>query len=255
MQLKRMFSSGSGVLIALLCVFAVAVCGGVYMRLHRPSPAVSLSKIAGAWGVERIGSGLAVNWNFGAPLLRDARSAMLEIEDGGENRQIPLNRAERSGTLFYAPRAAAVTLRLHIQPADPGTPEKVEVIRLGAETQQAVTPVQKIEPEVPKPQSPPQESSRARTEVPVSIWRVRAFAPPSLTNKLSSAFEVPVYVKIAPNGKVTSASTRKYENATEASLASIATGAALKWKFQPLKGRDRSSISRDFVLHFNFAPK
>src|SRR5207247_1862433 len=94
--------------------------------VHSPA-----TKIAGAWGVERSGSGLAVNWNFDAPLFQDAAKVTLDIEDGNDRRQIPLNRAERAGTLFYTPQEPDVTLRLHIQPAAAGEPEKTEVIRLG----------------------------------------------------------------------------------------------------------------------------
>jgi hypothetical protein len=110
-------------------------------------------------------------------------------------------------------------------------------------------PTQPGEPEG----APQQESSRSRVEIPVSIWRVRAFAPPSLTRQLGKdGLEVAVYVKINPAGKVTSASTRKYDQPVEAALANIATDAAMHWKFRPLKGRSNNPIYRDFVIHFKF---
>src|SRR5438445_3751421 len=98
MSLKRVFSYGFLVLLSV-----VAVAGGVawYMQSHQPAVHSPATKIAGAWGVERSGSGLAVNWNFDAPLFQDAAKVTLDIEDGNDRRQIPLNRAERAGTLFY----------------------------------------------------------------------------------------------------------------------------------------------------------
>src|SRR5690349_10802436 len=103
MSSKRAFSSAFSIFLVLLSV--VAIAGGIlwYMQSHRPVAHSSISKIAGAWGVERAGSGLAVNWNFDAPLFRDAAKVTLDIEDGKDRRQIPLNRTERAGTLFYTP--------------------------------------------------------------------------------------------------------------------------------------------------------
>lgn len=242
-----MFSSGYRKLFVLLFLFAFAVAAGSYLRSHWPLPAPPGGNIAGAWSVEKSGSGLAVSWNFDAPLFHDARNVTLEIEDGNERRRIPLNRSERAGTLFYTPREADVTLRLRIQPAGAGEPEKTEVIRLGSQKADAVA-------ERPKrTDAVPQEGSRSRLEAPVSVWRVRAVAPRSLTSRLrDDGMEVAVYVKIAPSGKVTAASTRHYDNATEAALAKIAKEAALQWKFRPLMGDSRNRIYRDFVIHFKF---
>ena len=84
------------------------------------------------------GSGLAVSWNFDAPLFRNARNVTLEIEDGAERRKIPLDNSQRANTLFYAPRETDVTLRLQIQPEGAAEPAKTEVIRLGTQNAQPV---------------------------------------------------------------------------------------------------------------------
>jgi hypothetical protein len=261
MQFSRFFSSGfrKFLFFALLLISSVGL--GLYLRRNWPFPQLPeplRGRIAGAWAVEKSGSGLAVKWNFDAPLFRDARNVILEIEDGDRQRNIPLDRSERAGTLFYTPQNAGVTLRLRIQGAAKDEPEKTEVIRLGPQTARTLPaarptriepPVQPSEPE----SAPQQESSRSRLEVPVSIWRVRAFAPPSLSRQLGNdGLEVAVYVKINPAGKVTSASTRKYDQPVEAALANIATDAAMHWKFRPLKGRSNNPIYRDFVIHFKF---
>ena len=242
-----MFSSGYRKFFVLLFLFAFAVAAGSYVRSHWPLPAPPGGTIAGAWSVEKSGSGLAVSWNFDAPLFHDARNVTLEIEDGNERRKIPLNRSQRAGTLFYTPLEADVTLRLRIQPPGAGEPEKTEVIRLGPQKADAVV-------ERPKrTEVAPREGTRSRLEAPVSVWRVRAVAPRSLTSRLrGDGMEVAVYVKIAPSGKVTAASARRYDDATGTALAKIATAAALQWKFQPLKGKSRNPIYRDFVIHFKF---
>ena len=225
-----MFSSGYRKFFVLLSLFAFAAAAGFYVRSHWPLSAPPGANIAGAWSVEKSGSGLAVSWNFDAPLFHDARNVTLEIEDGNERRKIPLNRSERASTLFYAPREADVTLRLRVQPAGAGEAEKTEVIPLG-----------------------PQPTEAAPRATPVSIWRVRAVAPRSLTSRLGDdGTEVAVYVKIDPSGKVTVASTRQYDDATGTALAKIATEAALQWKFQPLKRESRNPIYRDSVIRFKF---
>jgi hypothetical protein len=258
------FSSGfrKFLLFALLLIASVGL--GLYLRRNWPfpqSPEPVSGRIAGAWAVEKSGSGLAVKWNFDAPLFRNARNVILEIEDGDRQRNIPLDRSERAGTLFYTPQNAGVTLRLRIQGAAKDEPEKTEVIRLGPQTARTppAAPAARATPMEPPAQQPSesesatQESSRSRLEIPVSIWRVRAFAPPSLTRQLGKdGLEVAVYVKINPAGKVTSASTRKYDQPVEAALANIATDAAMHWKFRPLKGRSNNPIYRDFVIHFKF---
>jgi pyruvate/2-oxoglutarate dehydrogenase complex dihydrolipoamide acyltransferase (E2) component len=252
MQFKRRFSSGSVRFLVLLSVCAVAVAAALYLRFYPQLVSRPNTKIAGAWGVEKSGSGLAVNWNLDAPLFQNALNVTLEIQDGGQQRRIALNRTERTGTLFYTPQATDVTLRLRIQTSTPGEPEKTEVIQVGSQRVASEKPPEIAEK--PKPANiPPPESSRARLESPVSIWRVRALAPPALTRKLKDQeLEVAVYVKINPAGRVTAASTKKYDDPTEAALASIATRAAMQWKFQPLKGKDRSRIYRDFVIQFKF---
>jgi len=255
MERGHMFSSGYRKFFVLLFLFACAVVAGSYARFHWPASAPAGGNIAGAWSVEKSGSGLAVRWNFDAPLFHDAGNVALEIEDGKERRKIPLNRSERAGTLFYTPREADVTLRLRIQPTVAGEAEKTEVIRLGSQKAEVVAEKPKRAEAVPEevPDEVPGEGTRSRLDVPLSIWRVRAFAPHSLTSRLDDdGMEVPVYVKIEPSGKVTAASTRKYDDATEVALAKIATEAALRWKFQALKGRRNSNVYRDFVIHFKF---
>ncbi len=246
-----MFSSGYRKLFVLLSLFALAVAAGSFVRSHRPLPAVRGSGLAGAWSVEKSGSGLAVKWNFDAPIFRNARNVTLEIEDGNERRDISLNPNERASPLYLAPREADVTLRLRIQPAGAGEPEKIEVIRLVSHKARTVAEAPKRTDAAP---TVPDEGSRSRLESPVSVWRVRAFAPPSLTSQLGDdGMEVTVYVKIEPSGKVSEATTRPYSDATEAALAKIAAEAALEWKFQPLKGDSRNAIYRDFVIHFKFS--
>lgn len=244
-------------IFGLVFLFALAIAAGAYLRFHRSFPTPPGGHISGAWGVEKSGSGLAVNWNFEAPLFRNAGNVTLEIQDGGEQRKIALSRSERAGTLFYTPHDPAVTLRLVIDSATPGEPRKTEVIRLGAQNEQiAKAPVEQVaaEPPVKAQEAALPEETRARTESPpVSVWRVRAFAPPSLSKKLpTGGIEIPVYVKIAPSGKVTASSTRKYDEALEFELANIATRAAMQWKFRPMKKRDGNQIYRDFVIHFRF---
>ncbi len=232
-----MFSSGNRKFFVLLFLFAFAAVAGFYVQSHWPLSAPPCANIAGAWSLEKSGSGLAVSWNFDAPLFHDARKVTLEIEDGNERRKIPLNRSERASTLFYAPREADVTLRLRVQPAGAGEAEKTEVIRLGPKATDAAL----------------RESSRSRPEAAVSVWRVRAVAPRSLTSRLGEdGTEVAVYVKIDPSGKVTAASTRRYGDATGTALAKIATEAALQWKLQPLKRESRNPIYRDSVIRFKF---
>ncbi|MEO8126283.1 MAG: hypothetical protein ABJF23_32970 [Bryobacteraceae bacterium] len=266
-----MFSSGYRKFFVLLFLFAVALVGGSYVRSRWPLSSSSDPSIAGAWSVEKSGSGLAVSWNFRAPLFQGAQTAVLEIEDGGERRSITLKREDQARTLFYTPRQLDVTLRLRIPQAGTGQPEKTEIIRIGMPEQAAVVkpaaPVQPAPEETRRsadvPDRPPAgkasrpvaaEGSRSRTIAPVSVWRVRAFAPPSLTSHLkANGMDVAVYVKIAPSGKVTAASTRKYGSATEAALAKIATNAAMQWKFDHLKDSGRGNpIYRDFVIHFKF---
>ena len=245
-----MYSSGYRKFFVLLSLFAIAVGAGSYARSHWPLPSPPGGGIAGAWSVEKAGSGLAVRWNFGAPLFHNARKVMLEIDDGNERRKIPLNLSVGTGTLFYAPQEADVTLRLRIQGAGAGEAEKTEVIRLGSQTAEAVAEVPKRTDAV---RAVPAEGSRSRLGSAVSVWRVRASAPRSVTSHLrNGGMEVAVYVKIDPSGKVTSASTRLYDDATEAKLAKIATEAALQWKFQPLKGTYRNPVYRDFLIHFKF---
>jgi len=247
-----MFSSGYRKFFILLFLFAFALIAGSYVRLHWPVSRSSNQSIAGAWSVERSGSGLAVSWNFNAPVFRDAQNATLEIEDGNERRKIALNRADQATTLFYTPRHSDITLRLRIPPAG-GEPEKTEVIRIGSPAPAAPEAAVAVRPPAVTAEVP-EEGSRSRTIAPVSVWRVRAFAPPSLTSRLKDeGMEVAVYIKIAPSGKVMEASTRKYDDATETALAKIATNAALQWKFDPLKGASRRNpIARHFVIHFKF---
>ena len=115
-------------------------------------------------------------------------------------------------------------------PTGKGEAEKTAVIRVGPKRSQAGVP-----------------------DAPVSIWRVRAIAPRSITNRLGSGgTEVVVYVKIDSSGKVTAARTRQYDDATGIALAKLATEAALQWKFQPLKGISRTPFSGDFVIRFPF---
>jgi hypothetical protein len=244
-----MSSSGYRKFFVFLFLFAFALLVGSYVRAHWPLSPSSSQSIAGAWSVERSGSGLAVSWNFKAPQFRNASTATLEIEDGAERRKITLKRADRASTLFYTPRQSSVTLRLRI-PGETGT---AETIRIGPSAPAPVEAAIEVQPPVVIAEIP-EEGTRARTIVPRSVWRVRAFAPYSLTSRLKDGgMDVAVYVKIAPSGKVTEASTRKYDDATETALARIATGAALQWKFNSLKGDRRGNpIDRHFVIHFKF---
>lgn len=250
MERTPMFSFGQRKFFGLLFLFSVAVVAGAYFRSHWPLSTLRGTGIAGGWRVEKSGSGVAVSWNFDAPLFHNSRAVTLEIEDGKERRKIPLDRSVRASTLFYAPHDDDVTLRLRIQPAGAGEAEKTEVIRL--EPQKAGAADEALRA-ADATQAFPEEGSRSRLESAVSVWRVRALAPPSLTSHLKyDGMEVAVYVKINPSGKVISASTRLYDNVTEAELAKIATQAALQWKFQPLKGKYRDPIYRDFLIRFKF---
>lgn len=250
MERTPMFNFGQRKFFVFLFLFAVAVLAGAYFRSHWPLSALRSTGIADGWRVEKSGSGLAVSWNFDAPLFSNARTVTLEIDDGNEERKIPLDRSVSASTLFYAPHDADVTLRLRIQSARAGEAEKTEVIRL--ESQKAGTADEVLRGADATP-AIPEEGSRSRLESAVSVWRVRALAPPSLTSHLRyDGMDVAVYVKINPSGKVISASTRLYDNTTEAELAKIATHAALQWKFQPLKGKYRNPIYRDFLIRFKF---
>jgi hypothetical protein len=79
--------------------------------------------------VETQGSGLRLSWNRYSPTVEAAKSGMLEIDDGGQRREIALDRSQIvNGSVIYRPASDDVSFRLNLHGAQGG--DVAQVLRV-----------------------------------------------------------------------------------------------------------------------------
>lgn len=243
------------------------------MRLTALIPAICLSvMLVGScshseneanlpWKIRKNGSGFEFQWNRETPELSKHRSVVLVLEDGAKRSELALDRAR--GTLFYSPESPYFACALRLSPEDGG---KDELLSLYGKTRTEPVPEVK-EPAQPVQTTAVEDDFLAPRTIAVSIFRpgqrerriwTRTQAAPGpvlpdvLREKLGGRIvEVVVYIKINETGSVSAASTPVSPDALERELADIATKAAFKWRFDPVRVNGQR-VYGDAQLRFRF---
>ncbi|MBV9760183.1 MAG: hypothetical protein JO340_06445 [Acidobacteriaceae bacterium] len=128
------------------------------------------------------GAGLMLSWNRLSPAVQNARSAVLEIQDGGDRRQIAMDRSQIvSGSVFYRPASSDVSFRLSVR--EPRGADVAQMLR-----------VLDAAPRAPAPE-PARPETNAALAKPREAARKPAAAPPdrkdSAPVEIASALPVP----------------------------------------------------------------
>jgi TonB family protein len=104
------------------------------------------------------GDALLVSWNRQSPFVQSAVGGVLRINDGSEERDIPLNHSQIvGGAVMYTPRSGDVLFRLELKGKDGTTFESTRVLD-GRKLQLASSSTP--EPETAPPQPPPKSQVR-----------------------------------------------------------------------------------------------
>lgn len=105
--------------------------------------------------VARSGQSLLVDWNRNAPALRDAPSAQLTIDDGGEKQTLTLDRAElEHGSVQFWPQSKHVVVRMDVTNSREISESVTAVVEGGEIGAPAIAEV-KPAPAAPAPEAKP----------------------------------------------------------------------------------------------------
>lgn len=96
---------------------------------ERPRLTAVPSRTAGAaLAVDVDGADIRASWNRGAPLFQGAKSAVMTVRDGAEEKEIPLNLDLPGGVVVYTPKTGDVEVRIRAE----GSEEHSEIVRVVA---------------------------------------------------------------------------------------------------------------------------
>jgi TonB family protein len=116
---------------------------------------------------ERQGEDLKIAWDHNSPAVAGATSGVLDIDDGGATRQIPMTADQvRFGSLLYSPVSEQVSVRLTTLQGNQSTEQESVLVLLR------------------KPQQPQSASGQQIAHIPFEVKTVRvaptrAFVPPA----------------------------------------------------------------------------
>lgn len=112
---RRQLLFAIGLSAVLLCIAALWIVGSVSSSqvIRYSSPARSSLHADLGLHVESLGDTLMVTWNRGSPVVLAARTGVLHVEDGTDQRDISLNHAQiANGVVLYRPQSAPVSFQL-----------------------------------------------------------------------------------------------------------------------------------------------
>jgi len=166
-----------------IVIFVAAASFSAALFIYRPENRIgdagaavgALPEASASLRAERQGEDLKIVWDHNSPAVAAATSGVLDINDGGATRQIPMTADQvRFGSLLYSPRSEQVSVRLTTLQDNRNTEQEsvLVLLRKPPQTQSGNGP-----------QSPhiPFEVKTERISSSISSTRVsstRAFVPP-----------------------------------------------------------------------------
>ena len=164
----------------LACALALVGAALALYSWPRASNNLGLQAYAAAPGQIRI------EWNHNSLPVLNGTSGNLQIRDGDTERTIPLDRDQlQVSSLVYLQTNSRITVRMHVDPSQPGkapTEEAIEVVGSPAPSSTQTA-------ELPQPQPPqvqPQIEERSRMVVDVGVPAPKAQKPTSEPSPLAA---------------------------------------------------------------------
>ena len=161
--------SGRAGLLAAAAVVMGAILGG-WLTYRQPNQAAAIeapAPEAGASDSAPHKGDLEISWDARAPAILTAISGLLQINDGGTRRQIPLDRTELwFGSVLYAPATTRITVELSVTQVD-GSTRALTAATRPAPTYPAAEANRTEPPAVPsEPAARPPETAARTPEAP-----------------------------------------------------------------------------------------
>lgn len=183
--------------------------------------------------VERQGDDLKIMWDLNSPAVSAATSGVLDIDDGGKKRQIPMTSDQvRFGSVLYSPGSAQISVRMTTLKANQSTSEAAALVLLnkppqpqpGAVQRAGATPIATAS--LSKPPQPGAGAGKEDSNSPFEVKTVqqvptRAFVPPP---PIKSEMEPPA---ISGEPPALQANPDRFVQPSPLTAASVAPPAAL----------------------------
>jgi hypothetical protein len=126
--------------------------GSVTASTPRMSPLFDPRGASLQMRVETQASGLRLSWNRYSPAVQAAKSGVLEIDEGGQHRQITLDRNQIvNGSIFYRPASDDVSFRLDLRDAQGSDVAQILRVLDAAPKKPAAEPVIAANMSTPEP--------------------------------------------------------------------------------------------------------
>lgn len=232
------------------------VVGTVWFLSSRPRSSQSQSPAAGSpWTASQAGTGVLVSWDRKAAPIRDAQALDIIIDrpDRSETHAM----SEVAGALVIPAEASALLVRVRVK-GGARDGEVAEVFRNGQITGATGDESQWLDA------SPGRPGARSyRTRMPMTISRPGQGSPtpvfsdvnivlPSARQAGNRPYEIELFLKVDPRGKVVSATSRYYGETLGRRLAALATASVMKWRFARLEQPSGVDIFRDARVRLRF---
>ncbi len=157
-----------------------------FLKAFFPAPGLGLR-------LETQGDRLLLSWNRHHPAVRNAKSGILQIDDGPQHRQVSLDAAQVSnGSVLYRPTSDDVTFRLEVEGTQGGrVSESMRVLEAAKPSTLDLSPPTVAAPPESRTSVPQEQPSngavgRSNLAVPVSSGPTQALTP-AVTQKTGRA--------------------------------------------------------------------
>jgi hypothetical protein len=187
-------------------------------------------------------------WNPDSRPARGAVRGVLTIDDGKTRPRIELTAAQvRGGRFDYRPASADVLFRLEFFGEGlEAAGDSLQVISGREAAAAAVSaPPQPAPPE-------PEKSADREASYPEAVREIQPTIPEGILARITNRVVVPVEVKVAASGKVTSASAQGSGDGLYQYLADRAKQAAMEWRFSPARSRRGKAVAAVRTVYFEF---
>jgi hypothetical protein len=205
-----------------LCAVCVVIVGllaaGVIGLRHTPPARRASAQQVKPWTLHSASKGMIFTWNRSAAEFRNAKQVNLILHNGRTPTVHPLERGTGTLIIPYYPQAAVLSvdgkrMLLHGSEPQPPTPLKPESVKNKGPRQQRI-------------ELPMLLSNRGRRVVSTA-----AVIFPRVPIYVQRAIDVELFIKVTPNGRVTSVASDYRHDPLRERLSTVAADAVSRWQF------------------------